>query len=47
MKETKEQVVDVDLFFFLVVKTMGLCVIGLWNWKNGWCHFGVLIHDGS
>jgi hypothetical protein len=35
--DTKEQVVKVDLFFFSVVVNVGLFIIGLWCWKNGWC----------
>jgi hypothetical protein len=41
VKETEDCVVDVDPFLFLVAKTMGLFVIGLWHWKNGWYYFGV------
>jgi hypothetical protein len=41
VKKTKDWVVDVDPFLFLVAKTMGLSVIGLWHWKNGWCHSSV------
>jgi hypothetical protein len=33
--ETKEQVMDVDHFFFLVAMSVGLSIIGLWHWKNG------------
>jgi alpha-N-acetylglucosamine transferase len=35
--ETKEQAVNVDLFFFLMAMNVGLFIIGLWCWKNGWC----------
>jgi hypothetical protein len=40
--ETKEQIVNVDLFFFLVAVNVGLFIIGLWHWKNGWCCSNVL-----
>jgi hypothetical protein len=33
--ETKEQVIDVDPFFFLVAMNVGLSITGLWRWKNG------------
>jgi hypothetical protein len=33
--EIKEQVIDVDPFFFLVAVNVGLSFTGLWRWKNG------------
>jgi hypothetical protein len=33
--ETKEQLIDVDPFLFLVAMNVGLSIIGLWRWKNG------------
>jgi hypothetical protein len=33
--ETKEQLIEVDPFLFLVAMNVGLSIIGLWRWKNG------------